>query len=231
MQVPEELGAAMSHVVPVVRRYRQFVEQGEGAELEVRLGHQGATGWDANVGAPAFHAALDLVQRFTEWDRVQPHVDSHDYFFTLPDGRKVRTSVTFGPVVCITHAQKVAVAGADVKLVSQPFDARVSLKREVSVSAAELPAMAEPHLVRIKKRWSFFLPKWRIDLTQVWSGLSRSVAEANQARNYCSYEVEVECTCSAQTVATLTDEYLALSLLLKLCSLLAQPTLRMVPMA
>lgn len=230
MQVPEELAAAVSHVVPVVRRFRQFVEQGEAAELEVRLGHQGANGWDANVGAPAFHAMLELLQRFPGWDRVEPHVDSHDYFFTLADGRKVRTSVTFGPVVAITHAHKVAVAGADVKLANQPCDARVSLKREASVSGTELPAMVDPHLVRMKKRWSFYLPKWRIDMTQVWSGVSRSVAEANQARNYCSYEVEVECTCSPATVATLTDEYLALSMLLKLCSLLAQPALRIVPL-
>jgi hypothetical protein len=110
------------------------------------------------------------------------------------------------------------------------MDARISLKREDEVYAHDLPAMVEPHLVRIKKRWSFYLSKWRIDLTQVWSGISRSVAEANQSRNYCSYEVEVECICTPVVVDTLTDDYLALSMLLKVCSLLTQPHLRMMPL-
>jgi hypothetical protein len=236
MQVPQEVEGVLQFILPVVTRYRDKVGQGCGgsAELEVRLGQRvrredGGVSWEPNVGAPLFHVLLELLQGFTGWCRVEEAQDGHDYFYTIhvQDGdggkaiQKVRTSVLFGERdVKLVHACKALVAGCDVKLLNQPCDARVSLKTEVPVASSLLPPMVEPYLVRLKKRWSFWLDKWRFDLTQVWSGVSRAVAEANQSRNFCTYEVEVECVCSPSVVATLSSEYLALSLLLKLWSLL-----------
>lgn len=236
MQVPQEVEGVLQFILPVVARYREEMERGgaSSAELEVRLGQRvrredGGARWDPNVGAPLFHALLELLQAYSSWCRVEAAEDAHDYFYTVsvPDvhggkeTQKVRTSVVFAPDrVTLAHVSKVLVAGCDVKLVQQPCDARVSLKTETTVASSLLPPLVEPYLVRLKKRWSFWLDKWRFDLTQVWSGVSRAVAEANQSRNFCTYEVEVECVCTPAMVTTLSSDYLALSLLLKLWSLL-----------
>lgn len=232
MQVPSELESTVHFVAPLVHKFRDLVNRSgcpNTVELEVRLGTLGDK-WEPNVGAFVFNTALDLLQTYDSWSRVELWQDSHDYFYTLPDGQKVRTSVHFNDSVFVTHVQKVPVALADVKLVGQPFDARVSVKTETPVAAASLPKMVEPYMVRIKKRCSFTLDKWRFDLTQVWSGMSRSIAEANQARNFCSFEIEIECVCPLQTLNSLSDEYIALSMLLKICSLLGVSTMKMMPL-
>jgi hypothetical protein len=235
MQTPVELQCAVLHIVPLVSKFRQAVLQAHthksGLELEVRLGRRHESGrWETDVGASTFFATLELLQSYTHWASWEDARDSHDYFYALPSGARVRTSVGFDQEVKVTHVQKQALGALDVKLVTHCFDARVSLKSEVPVDAKALPHMVEPTLVRIKKRWSFWLDKWRFDLTQVWSGVTRAVAESNQARNYCTFEVEVECVCDAATVGSLSDEYIALSMLLKLCSLLGGTIVRMLPM-
>lgn len=233
MQVPVELQCAVLHIVPLVSKFRQCVLQPHKGtlELEVRLGRRVESGrWETDVGATTFFASLELLQSYKQWARREEACDSHDYFYALPSGARARTSVVFDKQVTVTHVQKQAMGALDVKLVTHSFDARVSLKSEVPLDAKALPHMVEPTLVRIKKRWSFWLDKWRFDLTQVWSGVTREVAESNQARNMCTFEIEVECVCDAGVVSGLSDEYIALSMLLKLCSLLGGNMVRMLPM-
>lgn len=227
MQVPEELASVLQFILPVVKQFKKEVSSdGWRGELEVRLGQpceneQGERVWQPNVGPVLFHNLLDLLQAYDGWCRKEVDCDSHDYFYCDMAGSKVRTSVVFGGThVCVEHMHKVGVAACDIKLLNHACDARVSFKREEAVSVSALPDMVEPYLVRLKKRHSFWLDKWRFDLTQVWSGVTRSIAEANQARGFCTFEVEVECVCSPSLLSTLSAEYVGLSMLLKLWSLL-----------
>ena len=173
-----------------------------------------------------------MLQAYDGWVKKAVDCDAHDYFYTDTCGQKVRTSVHFGEThVSVEHVHKVGVAACDIKLLSHACDARVSYKREEAVDASVLPDMVEPYLVRLKKRHSFWLDKWRFDLTQVWSGVTRSIAEANQARNFCTFEVEVECVCPPSQLLTMSAEYIALSMLLKLWSLLGGgKPVRMLPL-
>lgn len=231
MQVPPELTAAVLHIVPVVAQYRQALnEKNRHVELEVRLGRRvnSSSRWDTDVGCPTFQAVYQLLDAHDGWRRKELHIDSHDYVYTTPTGQ-VRTSVRLHKHATVSHMRKVSLASLDLKLVTQPFDARVSVKAEVPVDGLTLPPIVEPHLVRLTKRSSFWLDKWRFDLTQVWAGVTRSEAESNQARGKCAYEVEVECVCPPSLLSTLTDEYIALSMLLKICSLLGGTSLSMLP--
>lgn len=229
MQVPPELSAAVTHVMPVVAEYRQALhDKTHTTQLKVRLGKRaGGARWDADIGGPTFQAVHTLLDAYDGWRHKQLHVDLHDYFFTAAG--QVRTTVLLHSHVDVTHTRKLSLTSLDLKLVTQPFDARVSVRREVAVDGATLPPIVEPHLVRLKKRSSFWLDKWRFDLTQVWSGATRSEAESKQAQGKCTYEVEVECVCTHAALSTLSDDYVALSMLLKVCSVLGGASLSMLP--
>lgn len=231
MQVPLELAAAVTHIVPVVAQYRQACnDQQQHVELKVRLGKRVSTGsrWDADIGSATFQAVHALLDTYDGWLHKQVHVDSHEYYFSHAS-TQVQTTVSMQSHVTVTHVRKGSVASLDLKLVTQPFDARVSVKTEVPVDAATLPPIVEPHLVRLKKSSSFWLDKWRFNLTQVWSGGTRSEAELNQTGGKCTYEVDVECVCLPALLSTLSNDYIALSMLLKVCSMLGGTSLSMMP--
>lgn len=218
--IPGDIAPAVRYIQPVIAHLFQQAASPDPLELEARLGSVNAGKWQPGVSASFFHATVDMLRAYGDWVSVETDVDSHDYFYTAPNGKRVRTSIVFAdgtPVV--THMEKQSVSARDVRVQSQPHDVRVSVKREVVVPVTELPKLVAPDLVRIKKRTSFSLPLWRFDCTQVWSGASRSAAESAQAAGNTTYELEVEFTGTQEDAMKATEDYLSASTLLKACSI------------
>lgn len=107
------------------------------------------------------------------------------------------------------------------------YDLRVVLNYEEKIHRKDLPNIINPSFVRIKSRKTFFYtsenfpsssPIWRIDLTQSWSGKSKSEAEIAQKTQEPVYEIELEClNPKALMISPKHDHfYVACSLLLKM---------------
>jgi hypothetical protein len=232
--VPAELESAVEYILPLITKFRGLVctDDKKSFELEIRLGRRNpqTNRWESEVTPQFFASTLEMLLGYTEWQQVVEAADSHDYFYLVED-RKVRTTIDLSssPSV-VTHMEKQPVGHLDVHVHDQPCDARVSVKTEVPLDAAELPRIVEPILVRIKRRWSFSLENWRFDLTQVWSGATRLDAEQRQSGNQATYEIEVEFIGTTGYTLSLTDNYLAASALMKVCSVLTGCVLRMSPL-
>lgn len=237
--VPQELQAGVDAILPLIHEFRSLQMTSEKQlELEIRLGkrNKATQRWESEVSGSFFMSTMEMLDAFQGWSAPPLRQDVHDYFYTLPGtsqggGKRVRTSMTFGVPCTVTHVVKSLVGLKDLKLVDHSCDARISVKEEAPLQADELPDVVQPHLVRIKRRTSFHLPNWRIDMTQVWRGSSRTEAEESQASGQCVYEVEVEFVGDRSYLASVTDQYLATSLLLKLCSVLGSGVIYMLPLA
>jgi hypothetical protein len=232
--IPAELESAVDFVLPLITKFRGLVctDDKKNFELEIRLGRRNAqtNRWESEVTPQFFASTLEMLQNFTGWTEVVHAADSHDYFY-LVDGRKVRTSIDLSSAPStITHMEKQPIGHLDVHVHEQACDARLSVKAEVPLDAAELPKIVDPILVRIKRRWSFSLEHWRFDLTQVWSGATRLDAEKRQSSNQGTHEVEIEFVGSPSYTLALTDNYLAASALMKVCSVLTGCVVRMSPL-
>lgn len=241
--VPQELQEAVNHILPLIHQYRTEHLSSSAAsdrqlELEVRLGRRNkqTQRWESEVSKSFFSTTLEMLKSFDGWTETPVCTDSHDFFYMTPAGKRIRTTLEFGSPCRLTHINKTPVGVRDVKLVEHSCDARISLKQETVVHEEELPDVVSTVLVRIKKRTSFCLDKWRIDLTQVWSGATRNEAEQHQANGnnaaagQCAYEIEIEFCGSREYVASVTDQYIATSLLLKLCSVLGSGVIYMLPL-
>jgi hypothetical protein len=234
--VPQELQTAVDHIMPLIHQYRtERMTCDKELELEVRLGRRNRTTqrWDSEVSRSFFVSTMEMLKSYGGWTAPPATIDMHDFFYVTPAGKRVRTTLEFGTPCKLTHVCKQPVALRDIKLVDHSCDARVSLKLEAAIPAEELPDVVSTVLVRVKKRTSFQLDNWRIDMTQVWSGKTRNEAEQNQANGvnsgHCTHEVEVEFCGSRAYLAAVTDQYIATSLLLKLCSVLGSGVIYMLP--
>lgn len=218
--IPSDIAPAVRYIQPVVAHLFQQSVGAEPLELEARLGSVNNGKWQPGVGASFFHATVDMLRAYGDWVSIETDLDSHDYFYTAPNGKRVRTSIVFsGEYPVVTHIEKQALSARDVRVASQPHDVRVCVKREVPVPVHELPKLVAPDLVRIKKRTSFSLPLWRFDCTQVWTGASRGAAETAQSSGNATYELEVEFLGTQEDAMKATEDYLSASTLLKACSI------------
>ena len=211
---------------------------GPGAELELeaRMGIFSSVDgrFKPGVAPEEMDHIIKLLESCAEWTSTDDWQESVVYYYTLPDGRSVRTTTTTTSAAtrpttttssstCV-HVQKMAVANP-VLLHTSPFKAtgsqhvRISAGAEVLVSEQDLPASILPTHVRIRQRKSFTRGNWRYDLTRVWEGNSYSAVEATQATTSPIHEVELECTGITDMFKDLTDVYIATSLLLKVLDL------------
>lgn len=118
------------------------------------------------------------------------------------------------------------------------LDLRVALSIEEEVPVAKLPAAVEPKFVRLSQRHSFIYasaktlkPLWRFDLTESWSGTTRSEAEraVKNASPQCEFETEGIGLATYLTATGDTDDYLALSLILKVMDFVGGVTHGLLP--
>jgi hypothetical protein len=197
--------------------------------MEIRLGkYTPGRAWSNGVDSSFFQNTMDMLQEFTGWKESGDWIDIHDYFYVLKDGSRVRTSMFMNPTR-VQHMSKVLQQNVDLCIDGCAYDVRVSLKDEIPVPVVNLPDIASPDMVRIKKRRVFALDNWRFELTQVWTGSSRGSAEQNQAAGVATYEIEIEFCGSPEYLTTHGDAYIATSMLLKVCNLLSDGVLSIVP--
>lgn len=236
--VPQELQAGVDAILPLIHELRSaLLTSDKHLELEIRLGRRNKASqrWESEVSGSFFMSTVEMLKAYNGWTAPMTTHDLHDYFYTLPPSgihttsRRVRTTMTFDSPCSVTHVVKSLVGLKDLKL-EHTCDARISLKEEAPLHSDDLPDVVQPNLVRIKRRTSFYLPHWRIDLTQVWHGATRTEAEQSQVTGNSSFEVEVEFTGDRTYISGITDQYLATSLLLKLCSVLGSGVIYMVPL-
>lgn len=219
MVVPQPLALAVSAVTPLVSRYLDLCH----GELDVRLGSTDSSGgWVTGVSESMFNEILTMFLKYDGWDEASDRwEDIHDYMYSVGDA-SVRTTVQLDTSLQLSHIIKHRVGMVELKMRNHGR-ARVALKTETSVCAKTLPETVTPSMVRIKKRRSFTRGPWRFDLTRVWRGASRSLAEEAQSRGECVYEVEVEFVPDADYWDDVkhSHTYVATSLLMKMVDVLS----------
>ena len=229
VQRVEALVAVMRGKIAQIPRKGKGNGPGAELELEARMGIFSSVDgrFKPGVAPEEMDHIIKLLESCAEWTSTDDWQESVVYYYTLPDGRSVRTTTTTTSAASsgtLFHVQKMAVANP-VLLHTSPFKAtgsqhvRISAGAEVLVSEQDLPASILPTHVRIRQRKSFTRGNWRYDLTRVWEGNSYSAVEATQATTAPIHEVELECTGITDMFKDLTDVYIATSLLLKVLDL------------
>ena len=244
LEIPNSIHAAVTQVVPIIRRLRGLVEKtsdtDQDYELEVRFGSSQRT----HAGAPrtfvpginytSMRQIENMLSSFDKWDAVsQGWVYTQDYFY-LVDGKQYRTSVlyktgaqpevkpcahVFKSVLSKLDLQSVPMHSTEIldKVKRSPLicDIRVGLSSEKKVSK-DIPHLVNPHLLRFKQRRWFEYNGWRYDLTKAWQAKTREEMEKQQMHEpVCEFEIEC---CRAKDMICRpyhNDEYIATSLLLK----------------
>jgi len=232
--IPEHLADVVEPVTQLIHQLRELtitcLDANVEFELEARMGtFDTARGcWINGVSKTFWEQVLQMFVECDHWTEVADTEwkHNHDYFYTLPDGRAVRSSTTLesGPIFDIQHLIKRRHGLVDLHVPgSDTYDIRIALSSETTLSSHELPETVMPTRVRIKQRMSFVFRCWKFDLTKVWSGDSRLSAETAQRSGTPDYEIELECSSPMEYLQARPDEYVATSLLLKMCDLLPKP--------
>ena len=222
--VPQSLSLAVAAVTPLVTRYRDMSH----AELEVRLGHTDPqTGaWVTGVSESAFNDILAMFLKYDKWhDMSDGWGDTHDYMYSV-GAESVRTTSHLDTSLQLSHITKKRVGVVELELRGHGR-ARVALKTETPVCSKTLPETVNPHLVRLKKRRWFRHGVWIFDLTRVWRGATRSLAEDAQMAGATLYEIEVEFAPSYEYWDNTqhTSTYVATSMLMKMVDVLSSEML------
>ena len=203
--------------------------EGAGAELEVRAGTAGEGGEAlcAGIDAEGFaqlHQELSATAALTaesEWRQVV------DYHYVGLDGAHVRTRVECdvqGFTTATEHVTKTVLLDALLHVEDGADACRVSCARETPLATP--PKACLPTHVRIKHRRRFFDVRdghvvWSYELSRVWSGATRAVAEEKQRTEAPVCEVECELVDAANAYLNAHDDaFVARSLALKASALL-----------
>ena len=107
---------------------------------------------------------------------------------------------------------------------------KVTVQKKITVPPESLPSSVLPEFVRIRKQSFFALENWRFVFTQEWDGSTRGEAEKKQQMDKCrnkektdykkKHKIKIEFVGTRDYIASVSADYLTMSMLLKLCSLL-----------
>ena len=99
--------------------------------------------------------------------------------------------------------------------------AKVIFSTEELLLETDLPRVTSTTNVRIKERKSYYWGNWRFDITKAWSASNYSQATSKRDSNSDTrYEVEIELAEPRSYLDANSTEYVALSLLMKVCGML-----------
>lgn len=240
-----EISEAVQTVKDIVMEWRAPTSTNM-FELEARLGKLGSDRFQPGVSVHFMEKVVNMMNTYQQWSEVTPWTETHDYYYangadaSLPP---VRTTAQFEidsdtqkRRVKTSHMRKFNIRKYDYLFMSQSvklptdhyqYDLRISLNREESVPASELPRIVNPTFMRIKSRKTYFYtsedspaskPIWRFDLTKSWSAPTKTQAEIKQRTEDPVFEIELECI---NPMALMTSPkhdafYVACSMLLKM---------------
>lgn len=189
-------------------------------ELEIRWGTWFAKGPERfRPGVPEawVRRTLQRLESYTQWHTVHDWTFMIDYYYAIPHERWdqtgqpyiVRTTSQFvADQVRVRHMHKSKLQKFDFQfrplhhmgLYTEGQDLRLVLNTEDPVPTEKIPLYTQTQQVRIKNRKSFWYqpthaqkPLWSFDITQSWSGRTRSEAEQKQKTQAPQYEFELEC--------------------------------------
>lgn len=209
--------------VPVAAQVVDILRQHPEYELEARFGTIVQQKFVPGVSRSLMDDIIDKMQKSSfvrgdsEWKEEQDVYYEHN-------GRYMRTRVQYDSntmTVTSSTTEKVPVV-PPVDCLHRVgdemggLDVRLSLKTEHIVESP--PLWVNPTLVRIKQRRRFVTENelWAFDFSMTWSGRSKSEAEASQMKDDAVFEIECELIDVPRAMAQRSNEYLALSILLKM---------------
>ena len=231
LTVPPNVTTDTVHRVrPIIDDLRTFIrsQRRNGRvypELEIRLCREDAGG----ISEKAWMRLLSALDACTTWSEKKPTTEIVDFFYDAniqDEIVPVRTTryLNENGDVHVEHLCKSPVRQTFLRLKgcsSVAQRAKIVFSTEESLDTSTLPDLTTTTNVRIKHRRSFEWYSWRFDMTKSWSGLTYSAATQNRDNNFnAAYECEIELTDPAKYVDSHNNDYISLSLLLKLVGLL-----------
>ena len=234
-QIPDELSAAHDYLLPLVSMVKSSLAELQRqpaavfrarVELSVSFGSL-ITGaltrtFENHTSALFFRNTLKMMQKYVDWESTDT-MYAHDYFYTV-DALAVQTSAYFKPPrMSVKHSSTVTNNNVLFAIREAPtpgLHVCVSLKTKQQVAVEELPSIVLPLAVRFRKQSSFTRGTWKFVFEQEWVAATRSDAEDKQLRAFDTgsmYKIKIVYIGSERDTA---PEYLSLSLLLKICSVM-----------
>lgn len=225
---------SLQDLVSLVRNFiaNQSRRRHADIELEIRLGSITDNGsFCTDIGETSWTRIMSAMDASSDWTQKYDMIEIVDFFYSYEiDGvpENIRTSryVKDGKIVCdhqIKKSEKKCTVGVLGTNLLNAF--RVAFNTETTVDVGALPEITSTTCVRIKHRKSYQWNNWRYDLTKIWS--APTYAGATRLRDdvknsHTKYEIEMELVQSEQyfSRASHTDEYIAVSILLKVIGLL-----------
>ena len=224
---------AAIHVIPCVEYLRDNPE----CEFEARFGILNNTKFTTGVKREIMGRIIEIFEKSNhvtgnaEWNEEQ------DFFFSYQK-KSYRTRVCYDTstmnIVPPHTILKETVMVKDINTSSETSveipDIRVALKKEISMPLECIPASIESDTVRIKQKRRFTTHDniWAFDFSKTWSGKNKTEAEKKQMNEDPIFEVECELLNTDTYLKSHTNEYIALSILLKMQDLL-ETTIHMTP--
>lgn len=212
---------------------RRFRESPTDTELELRLGVSDEERFKAGVSREVFEQLHLELTESGELESDRHWCELVDYHYTMPNGQKVRTRVTYDAncmVLYKTHTVKSPKSHVLIRRCDDTDSCRLAWSLETPLKDPP-PVSCIPTYVRVKQRKVFRDRRngfvvWSYELSKTWAANSRSAVEHLQHVAEPVYEVECELVDeSGAYLAAHTDEYVAKSLLMKSNALLGNTDL------
>lgn len=257
VHVPVEVEAACLHISALLSEFRTRcinatpTVPSTSTQCKVTLGRLVDREFDSHVPRVFFLNTLRMLGRYENWKSVVRDACSHDYFYPVDCTHNVRrrssttntsheqlvrssTSFMSAPNKLATEHTYAEVVGVSLLHVEDEsddttVDVQVRIQKIHSVLPKILPKFVQPLFVRLRRQTVFNLENWRFVFTQEWSAPSRADAEQKLGKGDAVYKIKMEFTGSRDYLLSLPDNYLAVSLLLKICSLLGGNILTIFP--
>lgn len=200
-------------------------------ELEIRLGNKNDSKYISDIGHSSFMRIVGAADASHVWDKIVPVQEIVDFFYKTEDGRAVRTSrfldESTGEINSVhVHKERQGMCMLDIYGCSSITNTiRVAFNTETEIPLDELPDITSTDNVRIKHRRSYIWGMWRFDMTTVWSASTYAIAmkyRDDPANAHAKYELEIELVDVPQYFERKfhTDEYITVSMLMKVLGLL-----------
>lgn len=238
IEIPQNVNGSciqvLQDLVSLVRNSiaNQTRRQNSQIELEIRLGTAKDDGsFCSDIGETSWMRIMSAMDASSDWTKKYDPLEIIDFFYTYEINgvtENIRTSrfIKEGKITCehqIKKNDKKCTLGIRGTNLLNAF--RVAFNTETQLDVATLPEITSTSCVRIKHRRSYQWNNWRYDLTKIWS--APTYAGATRLRDdvknsHTKYEIEMELVQPEQYFGKVshTDEYIAVSILLKVIGLL-----------
>lgn len=230
VRLQELVSSIRSFLITQTRRASNNVE------LEIRLGNAKTNGnFSSDIGEISWMKFIGAMDAQRGWTKIIEPYEIIDFFYTVEKENGVKKHIRTSRyikdgAIHLDHLEKKRVNMCMLNIfgVSNLLNTiKVSFNTEEQVAKTELPEVTSTSKVRIKHRRSYVWKEWRYDLTTVWTaptyaGCIRIRDDPNMSQQHATFEIEVECVdpLSYFEKQHHTDEYISVSILMKIIGML-----------